>query len=66
MQVHRRLLFDDAFGVGEALNESAYGTGLVARGKHWLLLAGEGTGMRASCESFSFTFPQYIIVCSLE
>ncbi len=30
----RRLLFDDAFGVGEALNETAFGTGLVARGKH--------------------------------
>ncbi len=30
----RRLLFDDAFGVGEALNETAFGEGLVARGKH--------------------------------
>jgi len=44
IQLHRRLLFDDAFGVGEPLNETAYGTGLVARGKHWLLVAGEGTG----------------------
>jgi hypothetical protein len=32
--VCRRLLFDDAFGVGEALNETAFGEGLVARGKH--------------------------------
>ena len=33
--VHRRLLHDDAFGVGEALNETAFGgEGLVARGKH--------------------------------
>jgi lysosomal alpha-mannosidase len=36
LMVHRRLLFDDAFGVGEPLNESAYGQGLVVRGKHWL------------------------------
>lgn len=38
LQVHRRLLFDDAFGVDEALNESAYGKGLVARGIHYLVL----------------------------
>ncbi|XP_001866193.2 lysosomal alpha-mannosidase [Culex quinquefasciatus] len=37
LMVHRRLLRDDAFGVGEALNETAYGLGLVARGKHYLL-----------------------------
>lgn len=37
LQVHRRLLSDDAFGVGEALNESAYGEGLVARGQHYLV-----------------------------
>lgn len=48
LQVHRRLLWDDAFGVDEALNETAYGTGLVARGRHWLLLAGEGTGIPLS------------------
>lgn len=35
--MHRRLLNDDAFGVGEALNEQEYGRGLVARGKHWLV-----------------------------
>ena len=35
LMVHRRLLHDDAFGVGEALNETAFGgEGLVARGKH--------------------------------
>jgi lysosomal alpha-mannosidase len=34
-QVHRRLLHDDAFGVGEALNETAFGYGLVAIGKQW-------------------------------
>lgn len=35
--MHRRLLNDDAFGVGEALNEQQFGRGLVARGKHWLI-----------------------------
>ena len=34
VMTHRRLLDDDAFGVGEALNEEAYGTGLIVRGKH--------------------------------
>ena len=30
----RRLLHDDAFGVGEPLNEEAFGKGLVVRGTH--------------------------------
>ncbi|XP_024086114.1 lysosomal alpha-mannosidase-like [Cimex lectularius] len=38
LMVHRRLLHDDAFGVGEALNETAFGEGLVARGTHILML----------------------------
>ncbi|XP_005189989.1 lysosomal alpha-mannosidase isoform X2 [Musca domestica] len=37
LMVHRRLLHDDAFGVDESLNETAYGQGLVARGKHYLI-----------------------------
>lgn len=37
LMVHRRLLHDDAFGVGEALNETAYGKGLIARGTHYLV-----------------------------
>ncbi|XP_071568794.1 lysosomal alpha-mannosidase-like isoform X1 [Temnothorax nylanderi] len=36
LMLHRRLLKDDAFGVGEALNETAFGEGLVARGRHHL------------------------------
>ena len=38
LMVHRRLLDDDAFGVGEALNEVAYGQGLVAVGKHMVII----------------------------
>ena len=34
--VHRRLQADDHRGVAEALNETADGRGLIARGKHWL------------------------------
>ena len=41
LMIHRRLLYDDAFGVGEALNETAFGQGLVVRGKHWLQLSRE-------------------------
>lgn len=36
LMIHRRLLHDDAFGVGEALNETEYDKGLIARGKHHL------------------------------
>lgn len=38
LMLHRRLLRDDAFGVGEALNETCNGKGVVARGKIQLLL----------------------------
>ncbi|XP_030387439.1 lysosomal alpha-mannosidase-like isoform X2 [Scaptodrosophila lebanonensis] len=37
LMVHRRLLHDDAFGVGEPLNETEYGDGLIARGKLHLI-----------------------------
>lgn len=40
LMVHRRLLHDDAFGVGEALNETYYnGTGVVVRGRHRVFLS---------------------------
>jgi lysosomal alpha-mannosidase len=35
-QVHRRILYDDSWGVDEALNETAFGIGLVARGRHYV------------------------------
>lgn len=38
LMIHRRLLYDDHMGVGEALNETAYNQGLVVRGKHYLFL----------------------------
>ena len=38
IMVHRRLLVDDARGVGEALNESGvFGDGLIIRGRHWVV-----------------------------
>lgn len=36
--LHRRILHDDSLGVGEPLNETAYGKGLVVTGKHILLI----------------------------
>ncbi|XP_057366002.1 lysosomal alpha-mannosidase-like [Daphnia carinata] len=52
LMVHRRCLYDDAFGVGEALNETAYGTGLVVRGTHYLIL-GDGTNSMKLTRSLS-------------
>jgi len=46
LMVHRRLLVDDGFGVGESLNEKAYHKGLVVRGKHYLVLSDEANSAR--------------------
>ena len=37
VMIHRRLLYDDAFGVNEALNEEAFGAGLVVKGHHYII-----------------------------
>jgi len=39
---HRRLLHDDWKGVFEPLNETAFGTGLVVRGTHYLIISASG------------------------
>jgi lysosomal alpha-mannosidase len=44
--VHRRCLYDDAFGVGEALNETAFGDGLVVRGTHFLIIGDKTNSMK--------------------
>ena len=41
-----RLLNDDHFGVGEALNETEFGRGLVAAGRHWLLQTADDEASR--------------------
>ena len=38
LMLHRRTLYDDSLGVGEPINETAFGQGLVVRGSHYLLL----------------------------
>ena len=38
IMVHRRILKDDKRGVKEHLNETAYGQGLVVRGRHLLIV----------------------------
>lgn len=50
LMVHRQALHDDAFGVGEALNEKAYGRGLIARGKH-ILVFGKRNNQNPSVEA---------------
>ncbi|XP_068085422.1 lysosomal alpha-mannosidase-like [Anabrus simplex] len=52
LMVHRRLLYDDGFGVGEALDEIAFGKGVVARGTHWLMAGSKKeNGVTLSAES---------------
>jgi len=60
LMVHRRLLHDDAFGVGEALDEMAFGEGLVARGKHYMLLCTDGCA-DSSAQAADKAFAQPIV-----
>ncbi|KAJ8919646.1 hypothetical protein NQ315_006173, partial [Exocentrus adspersus] len=43
LMLHRACLHDDAFGVGEALIEEAFNSGLVARGSHYLVFGSTST-----------------------
>lgn len=52
IKVHRRLLHDDAFGVGEALNEFAFGKGLIARGSHYMVFGGKKQLTTPSIETY--------------
>ena len=48
LMIHRRTFVDDRYGVGEALDEQAFGLPLVARGKHLIFLGNqeEGNGFK--------------------
>ena len=67
-QVHRRLLKDDAFGVDEALNETAYGTGLVARGEHSLIIGNESNSfvLHEKNEALRLALRPWIFITPLE
>ncbi|KAJ9591912.1 hypothetical protein L9F63_001514, partial [Diploptera punctata] len=47
LMLHRRLLNDDGFGIGESLDELEYSGGLVVRGKHTVMV-GSTTGASPS------------------
>ena len=38
LMIHRRLVYSESTSLGEPLNETAYGKGLVVRGKHVLII----------------------------
>ncbi|XP_031357681.1 lysosomal alpha-mannosidase-like [Photinus pyralis] len=38
LMLHRRLMNDDEYGVDEVLDEKEYGQGVVARGRHYMVL----------------------------
>ncbi|KAH8334493.1 hypothetical protein KR059_010681 [Drosophila kikkawai] len=52
LMLHRRLVRDDGYGVGEALNEEKFGQPLIARGKVYLILnsADESTSVEREAE----------------
>uniref|UniRef100_A0A914Z199 Glycosyl hydrolase family 38 C-terminal domain-containing protein n=1 Tax=Panagrolaimus superbus TaxID=310955 RepID=A0A914Z199_9BILA len=52
LMLHRRMYDDDSFGVEEALNEPGNdGRGLVARGRHWLILESKTTNPNLNLNS---------------
>lgn len=58
IMVHRRLMHDDNCGVNEALNETAFGQGLVARGVHYLSV----TSKKSAGNPFSHASERFIQV----
>ena len=44
LMIHRRTFVDDRYGVGEALDEQAFGLPLVGRGKHLIFLGNQEEG----------------------
>ncbi|XP_043212637.1 lysosomal alpha-mannosidase-like [Amphibalanus amphitrite] len=46
LMLHRRTVQDDQFGVGEPLNETEFGVGMVVRGRHWLVASAVGDAPR--------------------
>ena len=60
LMVHRRLLDDDHFGVGEALDEIQFGKGLVARGKHLLVIHQDKAEFNKALRCFPAHFLLYL------
>lgn len=74
IMLHRRLLFDDGFGVEEPLNEIGIdGRGVIVRGKHWLLLRPTGDSLYRQLAQrmflppiLSFTFGNFTDIAALD
>ncbi|XP_045489045.1 lysosomal alpha-mannosidase isoform X2 [Pieris rapae] len=62
LMLHRRLLHDDAFGVGEALNETANGVGLVVRGKQRVLFRNAGENYNTTKEILAMHLEPIVLV----
>lgn len=63
VMLHRRLLFDDSFGVDEALNEPGTdGKGLIVRGRHWVHVGRRQQAVKfARLRSPQLTLPPLIL-----
>ncbi|XP_033225120.1 lysosomal alpha-mannosidase-like [Belonocnema kinseyi] len=68
LMVHRRLLTDDCRGLGQALNETAYGTGLVARGEHSLIIGRQSDAfvIQEKNEAIRLSLRPWIFITPLE